>query len=283
MPKSGQRPPSSAAAEGAEWRLMAEMSKRTKYWLIAGGTFVAMLLGGFVAMNLWLSSGDAPEEFQASEDLGGTPSGEDEEGPATVDIAGPASGVWMIQIDSASDDGVGYRVIEDLPIGAPEEVVARTDVVSGSATVEGTTISEMSVEVDMASLASDNDFRDGNVADRYLQVGEFGTATFVTTEEIELPLPVQEGELVDFEVDGEMTLHGVTRKVTAAGRAQWTPTVIEVVGSVDVTFDSFGISRPEIFGRSARNEAIVEFKIRFVPEGDVPEGEIPSGEEPATE
>ena len=259
------------------------MSKRTKYWLIAGAAFVAILLGGFVVVNLWLSPGDAPEEFLASDELGGTPSAEDEEELATGDNAGPPPGVWLIQIDGASDGGVGYRVIEDLPIGAPEEVVARTDVVSGSATVEGNTVSEMSVEVDMASLGSENDLRDGMVADRYLQVGEFGTATFVIAEEIELPLPVPEGELVDFEVEGEMTLHGVTRKVTAAGQAQWTPTVIEVVGSVDVTLDSFGISRPDVLGRSARNEAVVEFKIRFVPEGEVPQEEISSEDEPATE
>ncbi len=50
-----------------------------------------------------------------------------------------------------------------------------------------------------------------------------------------------EGEKVDSDATGTLTLHGVTNDVTVPVTARWTSGGIEVAGSLDIVFADYGI------------------------------------------
>lgn len=236
---------------------------RTRKLLLVTVAAVVVVGLAFVGVNLWLDSGDAPDAFTASESTR-----EDDSASSPETTEAPAielDGSWSIELAEGGDSGVGYRILEDVPIGGPEEVAGRTREVSGSMGVEGTTVNDLTATVQMASLQSDNALRDGVVASGYLQVDAFPTATVWLEQPVTIDLPAQPGELVDFTAPAQLTIHGVTQPVTVVGQGQWTGDAVEVVGTIDITLSQFGVERPNLAGRSARDEAVVEFKLRFVP------------------
>ena len=246
-------------------------TKRVVVAVLAGVVVVGVL--AFVGVNLWLDSGEAPEEFSAS-DAGETDTGDVDAGTSggreSADASTPVidvTGEWSVELVEGTDSGVGYRILEDVPIGGPEEVAARTQQVSGSLEIDASRVSALAVTAQLGSLASGNDLRDSIVASDYLEVESFPTAEVTLAEQATLELPAAPGELVPFAVPAELTIHGVTQPVTVDGEGQWIDDGLEVVGAVDITLSQFGVERPSLAGRSARDEAVVEFKLRFVPAG----------------
>ena len=118
-------------------------------------------------------------------------------------------GTWTVGDGSI----VGYRVSEEL-FGQSAEAVGRSEGVTGSLTIDGTTVTEATFEVDMTTFESDESRRDGQFEGRIMEVDEFPTATFVLTEPIELGEEPADGSTVEVEATGDLTLHGVTRAVT---------------------------------------------------------------------
>ncbi len=232
---------------------------------------VAALAGAaalFLALNLWLSSGETPDAFASSELGGDDPAGASPEPSVegTDDPApGPRSGVWTVQLDAAADAGVGYRIVEDVPVGGPEVVVARTRDVAGEIELDGDVLTSAVAEVALDALASDNSLRDQTVARDYLETATFPTASIRLAEPTKLNVPASPGVVEPISLQVELSLHGVTDTVTVSGGAQWSADVIEIVGSVDISLSRFGVTRPELLGRSARDEAIVELKLQFAP------------------
>ena len=54
-------------------------------------------------------------------------------------------------------------------------------------TIDGTTVSDVTVTADLRDLTSDNSFRDGRIRSEGLESDEFPEAKFVLTEPIALP------------------------------------------------------------------------------------------------
>jgi polyisoprenoid-binding protein YceI len=234
---------------------------------------VALALGGvaviavvvFVGLNLWLSSDDAPELFEPSATLDAESPGDNPDAASVDDPLAPPTGEWVVELAAGDDNGVGYRIIEDLPIGGPEEVAGRTEMVAGGLTLDAERLAATDIVVQMDTLSSGNDLRDSIVGAQYLEVGAHPTAEFVLDEPSAIAVPEQPGLLEPFTASGTLTIHGQAQTVTVSGDAQWTPGTIEIVGTTDITLDQFGIEQPDLVGRRARNEATIEFKLRFVP------------------
>ena len=102
----------------------------------------------------------------------------------------PASlaGDWTV----ADGSYAGYRVHEVLQ-GEDVTVTGRTDEVTGSFTVADGTLTEATIEVDMASVATDEPPRDAYFRGDALEVGTYPTATFAAVMKQDLVgLPVQQ-------------------------------------------------------------------------------------------
>ena len=134
------------------------------------------------------------------------------------------AGTWQV----ASGSLVGYRVTEKFAgQSSTHEAVARTGEVTGQITISqsGSTyrMTGAKITVQLANLASIDTVagfnvrnRDG-IVQRSLDVSSFPTAVF-EADPVDLPADVATGQAVTVSVPGKLTIHGVTRSVTATGQ-----------------------------------------------------------------
>jgi polyisoprenoid-binding protein YceI len=163
-------------------------------------------------------------------------------------VAGQADtgldGTWTVA-PGDTQNFVGYRVTEKLFANISEtEATGRTDNVTASMTIDGTTVSEVTVTADLRDLTSDNSFRDGRIKSEGLESDQFPEAKFVLTEPIELSAVPPAGETITTEATGEFTLHGVTKPVTIPLEGRWDGKQVQVVGSLPIAFGDYDITAP---------------------------------------
>ncbi|MGD2052423.1 MAG: YceI family protein, partial [Acidimicrobiia bacterium] len=165
-------------------------------------------------------------------------------GATTADAAvgGTVEGVWVIA--SGSDSFVGYRIGERLASIGVQDAVGRTSQVTGMLQIEGTSVTAVSMEADLASLESDSAQRDRRLRSAGLETDTFPTAAFVLTAPIALGEIPTEGVPLTATARGDFTLHGVTRPVEIPVEAQLSGGAIVVVGSLQVTLTDYGITAP---------------------------------------
>ncbi|MCB0993682.1 MAG: YceI family protein [Acidimicrobiales bacterium] len=167
----------------------------------------------------------------------------DEGAPVAID------GAWTVDTtigDPAAGTGsfVGYRVDEELAGIGANTAVGRTHAVSGSLVVEGTTITEVTVEADLTQLHSDRPSRDRQLRTVGLETDLHPTAAFVLTRPVDLLEVPAAGTTVTVAAHGELSLHGVTRTVALDIQAQQVGDVIAVVATTPVVLADHGIARP---------------------------------------
>jgi polyisoprenoid-binding protein YceI len=203
-------------------------------------------------------------------------------GPAAVDsappvipsaaVAAPASldGTWNVvdNLGSMSDGSAtfaGYRVQEQLVGLGGHTAVGRTPTVTGSLILAGSQVTQVSVTVDMTGLVSDDSFRDGQLRRQAIETDKFPTATFESTQPIDLGSVPAEGRTVTVDATGNMTLHGVTRTVTLSLQARREGGIIAVTGSTPIVFSDWSIQRPTSFSvLSVDDHGTMEFHLLFV-------------------
>lgn len=169
----------------------------------------------------------------------------------------PASlaGDWTV----ADGSYAGYRVHEVLQ-GEDVTVTGRTDEVTGSFTVADGALTDATIEVDMASVATDEPPRDAYFRGDALEVGTYPTATFTLTSPVELP-----AGSADVELAGDLTIHGVTQAVTVEAQVGPTADGVQVVGSVPITFSDFDVEAPSLGFVTVDDAGSVEFGLDLVP------------------
>jgi polyisoprenoid-binding protein YceI len=209
--------------------------RRLVKWLILGlVVVVALAVAGWY---LFLKTDPEPRAaientpvVTQSTVAGQTPSGPD--------------GTWTVKPGNAQNF-VGYRVTEKLFANISEtEATGRTDHVTGSMTIDGTTVKDVTVTVDLRDLKSDNNFRDGRIRSEGLESDRFPQAKFVLTEPITLSASPTAGDTITTKATGDFTLHGVTRKVTVDLQGRWDGKQVQVVGNLPIVFSDYGITAP---------------------------------------
>jgi len=115
--------------------------------------------------------------------------------------------------------------------------------VTGSLTIDGTTLASATFEVDMTTLTTNDTMRDDNVLEA-IEATSFPTGSFVLTEPVELGENAA-SEAVSVEAAGDMTIHGVTQPVTLSLDAQLVDGTVVVVGSMNMVFADYGVEVPD--------------------------------------
>jgi polyisoprenoid-binding protein YceI len=223
-------------------------------WLLIGLGVVILLpvVGTFLYLNVLR---DDPPERLSLDDVPAQADGTTTTaGDSSADLAGP----WSVGDGSV----VGYRVSEQL-FGQSAEAVGRSESVAGSLTIDGTTVTDATFEVDMATFESGESQRDGQFRNRIMEVDEFPTATFVLTEPIELGSLPADGEVVTASATGDLTLHGVTREVAIDLTSELTGATFAVSGSTTITFTDYGIDDPSGGPASVGEEGELEVLLAF--------------------
>jgi polyisoprenoid-binding protein YceI len=233
------------------------------------GLAALIVVGGAGFWYLFLRN-DAPEALSlqgAVADLtsttapgsGGTTAGE--ASSPDVPSTGDLDGTWTID---PAGTVVGYRMVEELASIGVNEAVGRTSDVTGTLTLTGALVDEVSVEVDMTTLESDSRQRDNAMRSRGLESGAFPIASFALSDPIDLgSVPASDVELSAIAV-GDLTLHGVTRTVEIPVSATLVDAAIVVVGSVEVALADYGIDKPTGFSVvGIEDRGLLELQLAF--------------------
>jgi polyisoprenoid-binding protein YceI len=232
------------------------MSRRRLLIAVPLVALVALVGGPWVYINLIRD--DAPARLTLDDATTTTVGGG---ATTTVRDAGTAEGIegtWTITAGSQA----GYRVKEVL-FGQDAEAVGRTTGVTGTMQISGTTVTSTAVTVDMTTVTSDEDRRDGQFHGRIMDTATFPTAAFTLSTPIELGSVPADGEEVTHTVTGDLTLRGVTNRVTFELVARRNGANIEANGSIAVDFDEFQIpdasGGPASVGRDGELELLLVF------------------------
>ena len=239
---------------------------------VAAGAVV--LLGAVAFAGWWfLLRDDAPPAADidaAGETL------DDAATPGTGDASsdGPAGdagvdGTWTVDqsVGSFTDftgTWAGYRFDEELVSIGTNTAVGRTPDVTGTMTVADGAVRAVDVEVDLTTLDSDSDRRDGALRSRGLESDRFPTATFRLTEPVELSEGLSDGDRANPSATGELTIHGITNELTVELQAELQGEAAVVVGSAPVALADYGIEPPTGFTvLSISDDGTFEFQLFF--------------------
>lgn len=219
--------------------------------LLIGVTIVVLLLIGAVAY-IWFSggSGEASGETTA---------------PALV--LQPGDTRTMLHIVPAQSE-VRFS-IDEILLENPKTVVGTTHDVAGDVLInlETPKNSQMgTIRINVRTLETDNEFRNRALRGQILQAEqpEFEYAEFAPTQLIGLPDKVVIGERFEFQIKGNLTVHGVTHEVTFD--ATITPmSGAEITGTAQTTvlYRDFGMTIPEAPGVANVSDE-VKLEIDFV-------------------
>jgi polyisoprenoid-binding protein YceI len=230
---------------------------------------VVVVLGGVAAYAFYFSglrTSPAPLALSsptpaasASAAASSTPS------PATV----ASTVTWQVATGSLA----GYRVKEQF-VGqtSPHAAVARTSAVTGQVTIaqSGSSyqLTAATITVQLGSLTSVDQVAGYNVTNRdrivsqTLDVSSFPTAVF-QAKPVTLPAGADSGSTVTVSVPGTLTIHGVTKSVTASVQFRVGGGTAQVAGSISTNMTAFGISPPTVPFTSVQSAITLEFQLKL--------------------
>jgi polyisoprenoid-binding protein YceI len=249
------------------------MTNRTKLLIIIPAVVLVLAVAGGL---WWYLQDDAPDEVSlesAIESVDTTSGSSDTTATTDGSSAGAISGTWVVDaesgefdFESATGTFAGFRIQEELVSVGAATAVGRTGDVSGSITIDGTTLTEAEFEVDLTTITTNESRRDDRVQDA-LETSTFPTATFTLTEPVELGAGAADGEPVTVTATGDLTIHGVTQPVELPIEAQLVEGTVVVVGSLDLVFADYGVAVPTApVVVSAEDNGVLEVQILLVKE-----------------
>lgn len=161
-----------------------------------------------------------------------------------------------------------FRIDEAL-LGDLKTVVGTTDQVAGEMLVDWADPANSQlglIRVNVRTLSTDNEFRNRALRGQVLEADrdEFEFADFIPVELLQLPSSIAIGDSVDFQIRGNLTVHGVTREVIFdATLTIISNSHIEVNAQVTVRYQDFDITIPEAPGVANVSDE-VQLEVNFV-------------------
>jgi polyisoprenoid-binding protein YceI len=214
-----------------------------------------VVLGGAVGVAALFGSHRAPAAFTLSS-------------PSATGSQATLAGNWKV----AAGSEVGYRVHEQfINQPAPTDAVARTSRVSGSLVIQagpGSIYVARSIHmvVDLSTLTSQDRYatfqvyqRDFFIRQVYLQTDQYPNAEF-RADSISVAVDLAHGPAT-LNVSGNLSVHGVTKTVTAQLQAQVNGQEIEIAGSISVDMRDFNVDPPNISFTKAEPAVLIEFHL----------------------
>jgi len=161
-----------------------------------------------------------------------------------------------------------YKVREQLAgVSFPSDAVGTTEAVTGAIVVNpdgSIDAAQSKLSVDLKSLTSDQQMRDGYIQNRTLETAKFPTMEFVPKRAVGLPVPLPSGMQAQagFQLIGDTTLHGVTKETTWNVVATFGNDLVG--GRATTTFDlgTFNLTKPSL-ARLLSVDDKVELEIEF--------------------
>src|SRR5438552_4659139 len=158
---------------------------------------------------------------------------------------GDLTGTWTVADGSVA----GYRVREKLAaLPAPSDAVGRTGAITGQVTITGRggaySAGNATFTVDVSQLRSEQAKRDNKVRSIGLETDKYPQATFAAAGPISIPADAVNGKLSTVEAQGDLTVHGQTRKVTIPLQVQRDGAQIKIAGNYPFHWADFRMTAP---------------------------------------
>ncbi len=182
-----------------------------------------------------------------------------ESGATTVPQAATAAGntldgLWTV----AAPSSAGYRV-EEIIAGQPKTAVGRTSTVDGTFTIAGGQVTAAEINVDLASMVSDEARRDAQFRGRIMATDEFPVATFTLTESFALTDgQAAEKSVEDVQVKGSLSLRGTELPTVFSITGRVDGDAITLVAKTEIVFADYGIPNPSIGPVSTEDRGTIE-------------------------
>ncbi len=164
-----------------------------------------------------------------------------------------------------ADESEARFQIDEVLRGSPNTVVGVTNQVSGEITIQPAAPGQSTlgpIQIEAASLATDNNFRNGAIDNFILQTGSFPLITFAGTAIDGLPETVAPGDSLSFTVGGDLTIRDVSRPVTFdVTLTVESPTRLTGLARATILRSDFGLSIPSVPQvAEVSDEVILEFE-----------------------
>jgi polyisoprenoid-binding protein YceI len=176
----------------------------------------------------------------------------------------PAAGT---RLEVASGSKAIYRVREQLArLNFPNDAVGTTESVTGALEIrpDGSFAESSKLTVDLRTLKTDEDRRDAFVRDNTLETKRFPLAEFIPRRHKGLPVPLPSSGTANFQLVGDMILHGVTSETTWETAATFAADVVTAKATTRFNFAKFKITVPKVFGLlSVDDEIRLELEVRL--------------------
>ena len=194
-----------------------------------------------VVVSLAVALGDARSESHSSGSISARVATATQHDTAAIAVVATQARTtrWVV---ATTGNEARYRVREQLArVDFPSDAVGKTSQITGAIVIgaDGRIVREgSSFTVDLASIQSDNQRRDGYVRRNTLQTDSFPKAVFVPTAAQGLPATLPATGEIAFQLTGDLTIHGVTKPATWQVKA--TRAASGVVSGTATTNFSFG-------------------------------------------
>jgi polyisoprenoid-binding protein YceI len=166
---------------------------------------------------------------------------------------GPLDGKW----DVAGGSLAGFRLPETV-LGMSNDVVGRTNAVSGTIAVSGNQVTGATFRIDLAAVKVG-----GKAQPQFAtSLGTRGhpSATFTLTQPMTLSSPTP-GATITATATGQLAIHGASRPVTFTISGRRDGAALQVAGSIPIALSDWGIKEPGGYGflGSLANHGVAEF------------------------
>ena len=161
-----------------------------------------------------------------------------------------------------------YKVREQLAgINFPSDAVGTTEAVTGAIVVKpdgSIDAAQSKISVDLKTLTSDQQMRDGYIQNRTLETAKFPTMEFVPKRAVGLPAPLPAGMQAQagFQLIGDLTLHGVTKEATWNVVATFGNETIGGRATTTIDFATYNMTKPSL-ARLMSVEDKIDLEIEF--------------------
>jgi polyisoprenoid-binding protein YceI len=225
-----------------------EEHRRHHWWKWALGAVVVVAVFAVAAPYVYIHflQGTPPDKLS----LGGV---------GTNTAAGPASldGRWQVGRGSTA----GWR-LDEILLGQSTTAVGRTNDVTGTFTLDGSTVTNGSFTVNLATVTSTHGLHDSAFR-KLLDTQNQPTSTFVMTAPIELGSVPSEGKIIKVTAAGNLTVKGTTKPVEFPLQVRRAAGTVDVLGTLPVHYPDFGIDNPTNAAASVGDVVTIEFLLRF--------------------
>jgi polyisoprenoid-binding protein YceI len=229
------------------------MTRQIRLTLAVGGLALTLAVLG-VRAQAW---GQAPGGPPAAGRQGG--------GRSTVPPPDPTK---PARLEITEGTKARYKVREQLAgISFPSDAVGTTEAVTGVIVLnpDGTIdASRSKVTVDLRTIKSDQQMRDGYIQSRTLETEKFPMLEFVPRRAVGLPVPLPAGMQAQagFQLVGDMTLHGVTSEATWNIVATFGNELVAGRATTTLLFPTFQLTKPSL-ARLLSVDDKIELEIEF--------------------